>query len=451
MQVYLNESSISSWHVLFSSTNASRTDFPATSQQQFTCVSDTDISLDCTYTLFDTNVNTDTASGFTFGNTMVPLRSNPIHDMADFTTPGGNLRYTSQGPVDHQNRTLYEESSSGSSPDNFAHISTSASVEMAFAPWLLEASSYDSPQSRTSSVSGSEYISTPPYVDLEQSDIHHLTQQAHLLSMDYMRRDPSYVNNQQLTWPSPLTRNGGVPFRQPHSQSTIAVWHQSSYDSSSMPVSEYYASSFGSNATSSLLQSTPGCQPIYQSPNVTICKLSDSDSTATDSHGDDSDYEDCSTDYSQNEATRSSSGPKTKASTTTPVLRLGKWSMAVDPFSQPAQRLYVCPLADKSGAVGRRCDQSFARPEHLRRHMKTVHGNERNYRCKLPQCEKAFSRGDNLRDHYWTHIQRGGRVGKNDKMSLAELKDFLGPKEKKLIKKLKQKLSNQRMKQRCKL
>ncbi|CAN9120598.1 unnamed protein product [Alternaria alternata] len=60
---------------------------------------------------------------------------------------------------------------------------------------------------------------------------------------------------------------------------------------------------------------------------------------------------------------------------------------------------------------------------------------------------KHFSRGDNLRDHYWTHLQRGGRNGKNDKMSLPELKAFLGPKEKLLVKRLKTKLHNTQIKQ----
>ncbi|KAI0604604.1 hypothetical protein TUN205_11149 [Pyrenophora tritici-repentis] len=51
-----------------------------------------------------------------------------------------------------------------------------------------------------------------------------------------------------------------------------------------------------------------------------------------------------------------------------------------------------------------------------------------------------FSRGDNLREHYWTHVERGGRGGKNRKMGFPELKAILGPKEKQLAKRLKRKL-----------
>ncbi|KAI4681222.1 uncharacterized protein J4E88_005729 [Alternaria novae-zelandiae] len=51
------------------------------------------------------------------------------------------------------------------------------------------------------------------------------------------------------------------------------------------------------------------------------------------------------------------------------------------------------------------------------------------------------AKGDNLRDHYWTHVNRGGRAGKNNKMSIPELKAILGPKERPLIRRLKMKLN----------
>jgi hypothetical protein len=44
-----------------------------------------------------------------------------------------------------------------------------------------------------------------------------------------------------------------------------------------------------------------------------------------------------------------------------------------------------------------------------------------------------------LRDHYWIHLDRSGRKGKNRKFTFAELKELLGPKEKKLIRRLRQK------------
>jgi hypothetical protein len=74
----------------------------------------------------------------------------------------------------------------------------------------------------------------------------------------------------------------------------------------------------------------------------------------------------------------------------------------------------------------------------------------RPWKCKVPGCIRPFSRGDNLRDHYFTHIERGGRVGKNRKMEFHELKALLGPKERKLSRKLKLKLLKYQMEQKRK-
>jgi hypothetical protein len=108
------------------------------------------------------------------------------------------------------------------------------------------------------------------------------------------------------------------------------------------------------------------------------------------------------------------------------------WNIIVRPLSQSLPRDYVCS-----------CGRSFGRPEHRRRHFRTVHEGERDYYCKVPDCRKAFTRGDNLRDHYWTHVNRGGRKGKNTKFSLNELKEILvGPRDRKVLGKMKEKLRN---------
>jgi hypothetical protein len=85
------------------------------------------------------------------------------------------------------------------------------------------------------------------------------------------------------------------------------------------------------------------------------------------------------------------------------------------------------------------CNRPFGRPEHLRRHLRTVHGTRRDHRCKV--CKRAFSRTDNLRDHYWSHVDRGGRRTKNDKFSIDELKQILGSGERVLLRKLKTRLA----------
>ena len=157
-------------------------------------------------------------------------------------------------------------------------------------------------------------------------------------------------------------------------------------------------------------------------------------SGGSDSDSDDSDYDD---DSSQKSLQSTSMGSRANAS----VMKFGPWGPPVDTYANVSeQRHYHCHFVDVNGT--QRCTSKFVRPEHLRRHLKTVHGSEHPYVCKVPVCKKAFSRGDNLREHYWTHLSRGGRAGKNEKMDFLELKAILGPKERKLARRLKMKLNN---------
>lgn len=92
------------------------------------------------------------------------------------------------------------------------------------------------------------------------------------------------------------------------------------------------------------------------------------------------------------------------------------------------------------------CGRVFVCPEHLRRHVKSKHSQEKEHRCVVPECKMSFARSDNLRSHYWTHLQRGGRVGKNKKFTLAELGNILGQNEKTLIRRLRKKLKQHHVK-----
>ena len=74
----------------------------------------------------------------------------------------------------------------------------------------------------------------------------------------------------------------------------------------------------------------------------------------------------------------------------------------------PAAKRLTCTLVTHAGTETIICNKNFLRPEHLKRHMLTVHGERKEWICKLPGCRKCFSRADNLRDHYWTHVDKGG-------------------------------------------
>jgi len=58
-------------------------------------------------------------------------------------------------------------------------------------------------------------------------------------------------------------------------------------------------------------------------------------------------------------------------------------------------RTYTCD------AVG--CGKCFARGEHLKRHVRSIHTYEKPHKCPFPGCDKDFSRHDNLRQHLRVH------------------------------------------------
>ncbi|KAL6307734.1 hypothetical protein BKA93DRAFT_727135, partial [Sparassis latifolia] len=49
------------------------------------------------------------------------------------------------------------------------------------------------------------------------------------------------------------------------------------------------------------------------------------------------------------------------------------------------------------------CGKCFARGEHLKRHVRSIHTNEKPHKCPFPGCGKDFSRHDNLGQHMRVH------------------------------------------------
>ncbi|TRM70527.1 hypothetical protein BD626DRAFT_564149 [Schizophyllum amplum] len=58
-------------------------------------------------------------------------------------------------------------------------------------------------------------------------------------------------------------------------------------------------------------------------------------------------------------------------------------------------RLYTCKVGG--------CGKCFARGEHLKRHVRSIHTYEKPHKCPYPGCGKDFSRHDNLGQHMRVH------------------------------------------------
>lgn len=315
----------------------------------------------------------------------------------------------------------------------------SESVDEMYGPWLLEAAAGGSSLSKSSSMSTLESKMSQSCIGQSALSLHHLQE------LPISHRSSGTVS--QFNW---IVNTGNAWYQQcteGHTwanQPFLSAWGSHSHTGLLFPSAEHCFPPI-INSTVPLCSQFKEVQypsghlsdsaSFRQAPNAAI-DMSDS-SRASDPESDESDDD--------NESARPITRPKHRGmQSLSSVLKLGKLSMAVQPCNQSEQRHYFCPFSSKVDPNGNTCSQRFVRPEHLRRHVKTVHGTDRDYTCKVPGCNKAFSRGDNLRDHYWTHLNHGGRAGRNDKMSLVELKAILGPKERMLVKRLKMKLKKQK-------
>ena len=369
-----------------------------------------------------------------------PYVSSPYLNMIDLPSSHLPFRPVSNGPTapDSCQHSFDESSCFSTVPPEILIFPVSRVAGNSLDPWLMDISSTASPDSSRLSMSPSQGIATPssdgfyspPYPEQLQLPAYQTLEQPQPVrscSTSHPNWASSAENWERTCADSDLW--GNQPF-------VAQPWVSNIYDGyapSDINHNHAHSSLFAFSAQMSMALPEPvQARGATGSPNAEDNEDGISSDNESDSDDDDE------SDYSQSGSSQSKSKPKTRA----PGVSRDRWMIPTGVI-QSETRGYGCNMPG--------CTTAFVRPEHLRRHVRSKHTDVKDYRCIVPGCAtSAFSRGDNLRDHYWTHLQRGGRAGKNKKYTLQELKGFLGPKERKLIRKLKHKLQQHLAKEKLK-
>ncbi|KAH3938377.1 hypothetical protein HBH98_254750 [Parastagonospora nodorum] len=330
--------------------------------------------------------------------------------------------------VDNNDRCSFYETCVASPPTG-THVPAPATTELAFSAWL-----------EPPSLTGSDHVPTPPsFIENSPMSTFPMTDQQLLSTPHCLPRYTDFLVERELEWSQYLSME--FVSQPPPAMTPFSAYGLASYGIASVNTIRYHAEPFTNKIAPPSIQPTPETRTVRCSNPSYMPSYTESSTTSNTSDRDDSESEHDSSSYSRRKCPPSSSGSSRETSHKVPVLKLGKWDMVRDLISQPQPRHYVCGRIKNNKPNKRLCGQKFIHPGHLRRHIKTVHGESRHYFCKLPTCQKAFSRGDNLKVHYLTHLKRKGHTGRNRRMSLDKLKTELGPKEEELFRWLERKLS----------
>jgi len=107
----------------------------------------------------------------------------------------------------------------------------------------------------------------------------------------------------------------------------------------------------------------------------------------------------------------------------TPKRSRGRRVSTSQPDNVSGGKLFTCHFDD--------CGKIFKRSEHLKRHVRSIHTQEKPFGCPIHNCTKRFSRSDNLNQHIRIHrhnnSNNAGSRGAHDKStrSFASFTPFL--------------------------
>lgn len=303
------------------------------------------------------------------------------------------------------------------------HQPLSAPMDMMDA-LALEAPPCGSPMSTTSSLSHPESVPTPPFTGLSMYDtlepaFHHVR--------DTPANYPACPNDPEPLWqsnyPDPATWDSRA-FVMP-CQSIPNYGQHSLQMAPSFPTQAQVSA-----PTPHAIYNTSPQYPTVQTINSEDLKEGSSGSTEDDSDeltdwdSDDSDSDDSPND---NWSTVGTTGGRLKRGG---FFRVEGWSRpSCNSPVRSEMGKFTCPHSIKPRNTP--CPVRFGRPEHLRRHIKTVHGigQGKLHVCKVPKCHRPFPRSDNLRQHYFIHLKKPKRKSNNPKLTWPEMKEILNSKK----------------------
>ncbi|CAE6404905.1 unnamed protein product [Rhizoctonia solani] len=107
-------------------------------------------------------------------------------------------------------------------------------------------------------------------------------------------------------------------------------------------------------------------------------------------------------DESSRSASASASCTRSPSSSPRMSAPTGRWAWPRIPNPHPSLLSAAQAIPGEIGPVDG-CGKCFHRGEHLKRHIRSIHTNERPHSCPEPDCLKTFSRHDNLIQHMKTH------------------------------------------------
>lgn len=363
--------------------------------------------------------------------------SSPYPSMMDL--PSANMSYCSASnnpsSPDARQHSFDETAYFSPGSQEILHFPVSRVAEGSLDPWLMEMPGTASTDSSRLSMSPSQGIATPP-LDALYSPPYPEHLQPQMLEKPQSVRSgltshPNWASSSD-NWECAYAENSmwsTQPFvAQPWIPNTYDGYAPSHMHPIHAQINQRPLPAFSVPAQDQF----PVQEPVQTG--VALDSPAAGNNEDTESSEEDSDSDEDASDYNGCSSHTSVARSRIRAQGS----RVDRWIIPTSAIQQSITRGYSCHFLD--------CTTAFVRPEHLRRHIRSKHNPTKDYPCVIPGCNTYFSRGDNLRDHYWTHLQRGGRNGKNKKYTLAELRVILS-KEKKLLKRLREKLRKYQLKE----